>query len=75
MLLHISCYHCDVSVGVESVEFSLFGVEVDDWLGLLIEDIQSLGNRFLVVVSTTTGLAPFKQSLLELFLSALEVDD
>jgi hypothetical protein len=75
VLLHIGSNHCDVPVGIEPVQLVLLGVEVNDGLGLLIEDLQSLGNGCLVVVSTATGLATFEQPPLEFFLSALEVDD
>jgi hypothetical protein len=44
VLLHISSNRCDIPVGVESVQFLLLGVEVNDGFGLLIEDLQSLSD-------------------------------
>jgi len=44
MLLHVVSDHCDFSVGVKSLQFVLFLVEVDNWFGLVIENFQSLGN-------------------------------
>lgn len=65
----------DGASGVEAVQFALLLVEVDDWLGLVVEDLQPLDDGLLVVVAAAAGLAALDESALELLLSALEVDD
>ena len=75
MLLHVGSNHCDVSVGVNSLQFVLFLIEVDDRFGLFVENFQSFDNCLLIVIGATTRFAPLKQPSLEFFFSALEVDD
>lgn len=44
VLLYISSNHCDISISIESVQFLLAGVKVNDGFCLVIEHLQSLSN-------------------------------
>lgn len=57
VLLHIGSDSSHISVCVESVQFVLLFIELDDWLGLVVEHFQSLCDGLLIVVSPSAGLA------------------
>ena len=50
VLLDVLGDDVDGPVGIEAVEFSRLFVEVHDWLGLFIEDLQPLGDGLLVII-------------------------
>ena len=74
MSLHILSDLIDWTVSVDFFDLALLLVEIDHWLGLIIENLQPLHNRFFIVVRSPTCLPPLQQPLLQLLLSAFEVE-
>jgi hypothetical protein len=64
----------DCTVSIDFFYLLLLLVEINHWLGLIIENLQSLDNRFLIVIRSPTCFASLEQPSLELLLSTIEVE-
>ena len=75
MFLDVVCDGVYRSVSVNSKDFVEFWVMVNDWLGMLIENVQSFFYDFFVVIWATASLSSMQKSFDQFVLVAVKIQN